>query len=117
MRSASYEASMTTLSLVRGQATTYTLLSMGPRVSLVTCISVPYMLACRYQPSASGSHSKEVYATTQPAPPAAWQRGPRPSSGLIPDGYGLVACGPSAHVDRSGRCSRVGGSSPGRKGR
>ena len=51
---------MTTLSLVRGQATTYTLLSMGPRVSLVTCISVPpYVLAFSNQPSASGSHSKK----------------------------------------------------------
>src|SRR5919201_6300629 len=56
MRSASYEASMTTLSLVRGQATTYTLLSMGPRVSLVTCIKHSLHACVSTQPSASGSH-------------------------------------------------------------
>src|ERR671936_2956702 len=89
MRSASYEASMTTLSLVRGQATTYTLLSMGPRVSLVTCISVPDVLARSYQPSASGSHAKKY---TRQSSQHLMRRGEevlaRPSGPLIADGYG-----------------------------
>src|ERR687884_1760174 len=102
MRSASYEASMTTLSLVRGQATTYTLLSMGPRVSLVTCISVPYMLACSSQPSASGSHANKY---TRQSSRRLMRRGDdvlaRPQRTADTWRLRHGGCGPSAHGARS----------------